>query len=137
MALAPARQAGGRAARIADFWRISAVFWLHTGIRIFWGADHGSRISVHGSRPAGHRIVARCRRDLTAGCRLPVVGSRPASHGRCLRAGMFGTKSAGRGSAALTLLMAQCWPVAGIKKPPLVMHQRGRLLACAGLKRLL
>jgi len=26
MALAPARQAGGRAARIADFWRISAVF---------------------------------------------------------------------------------------------------------------
>ena len=65
MAHAPARQAGGRAARIADFWRISAVFWLHTGIRIFWGADHGSRISVHGSRFTVHG--------------QPVTGSLPAA----------------------------------------------------------
>ena len=81
MALAPARQAGGRGARIADFWRISAVFWLHTGIRIPWGAVHGSRLSVHGSWPAGHRITARCWRDLPAGCRIEGRGSWPAGDG--------------------------------------------------------
>ena len=81
MALAPARQAGGRAARIADFWRISAVFWLHTGIRIPWGADRKTRAFVRGSWPAGCRITARCRRDLTAGCRIEGRGSRPAGHG--------------------------------------------------------
>jgi len=81
MALAPARQAGGRAARIADFWRISAVFdpiWEGTRSRI---TGRETRAFVRGSRPAGHRITARCRRDLPAGCRFEGRGSRPAGHG--------------------------------------------------------
>jgi hypothetical protein len=77
MALAPARQAGGRGARIADFWRISAVFWLHTGIRIPWGAVHGSRLSVHGSWPAGGGSLP------AAGAICPpVAGSRGVDHGQ-------------------------------------------------------
>ena len=83
MALAPARQAGGRAARIADFWRFSAVFWLHTGIRIPWGADRKTRAFVRGSRPAGGGSLpaadAICPPDHgqpVDGSRLPVDGSR-------------------------------------------------------------
>ena len=55
MALAPARQAGGRGARIADFWRFSAVFWLHTGIRIPWAriAKHGLLFADHGQPVTG------------------------------------------------------------------------------------
>ena len=99
MALAPARQAGGRAARIADFWRFSAVFWLHTGIRIPWGADRKTRAFVRGSRPAGGGSLP------AAGAICPpVVGSRGADHGqpvtaRGWRAGMFGEWIAGRGAA--------------------------------------
>ena len=140
MALACAARARGRGARIADFWRFSAVFWLHTGIRIPWRADRKTRAFVRGSWPAGHRITARCRRDLPAGCRIEGRGSRIAARGSRitagdLLAGMFGTKSAGRGSAALTLLMAQCWPVAGIRKPAGMLPPAGVLLACARLIR--
>jgi len=128
MALAPARQAGGRAARIADFWRISAVFapiWEGTRSRI---TVRGSRPAGHGARPAGHDRPPAADGICAADHGQPVT-----VHGS--RAGRFGTTGAGHGAASLTLLIGQRWPVTGSKKPPLVMHQRGRLLACAGLKR--
>jgi len=52
MAHAPARQAGGGGARFLDFWRFSAVFWLHTGIRVFMAAPRVSRPAARASRPA-------------------------------------------------------------------------------------
>jgi hypothetical protein len=81
MALAPARQAGGRAARIADFWRISAVFdpICRGPLPLITGRE--TRLSVRGSRPAGHGSPAGCRRDLPAGCRIKGRGSRPAGDG--------------------------------------------------------
>ena len=90
MALAPARQAGGGGARIADFWRISAVFDpICRGPLLIITANE-TRAFICGSWPAGARIVARCWRDLPAGswpagawiagrgARFTVHGSRPA-----------------------------------------------------------
>jgi len=81
MALAPARQAGGRGARFLDFWRISAVFWPDMGRDPI--ADHGSRNTAFRSRitASRSRSPARCRRDLPAGSRFEGRGSRPAGHG--------------------------------------------------------
>ena len=86
MALAPARQAGGGDARIADFWRISAVFDPICGGPLPIITANETRAFICGSWPAGARIVARCRRDLPAGswpagARGAVHGSRPADHG--------------------------------------------------------
>jgi len=128
MALAPARQAGGRAARIADFWRISAVFDPICRGPLPLITVRGTRLLVRGSRPAGHDRPPAADGICAADHGQPVT-----VHGS--RAGRFGTTGAGHGAASLTLLIGQRWPVTGIKKPPLVMHQRGRLSACAGLKR--
>ena len=122
MALAPARQAGGRAARIADFWRISAVFApICRGPGAFSPADE-TRAAVPGSRPPG-------------------VGSSPAADaiwaaGRGSRisasdapAGMFEAGSTGRGAACFTGLIAHSWPVAGHKKTPASEIPAGALSA--------
>jgi len=104
--------------------------------------DHGARNTAFRPRITASQSPDHCplptrfdRRLPDQGARITASRSRFTVHGA--RAGMFGAWGAGHGAASLTLLMAQCWPVTGIKKPPLVMHQRGRLLACAGLKRLL
>jgi len=75
MALAPARQAGGRAARIADFWRISAVFDPISG-------GPGQRFPADETRAdfPGAGIPASDRRPLPGRFkqRGAVLGSRPA-----------------------------------------------------------
>jgi len=42
----------GGGAGCADFWRISAVFWFHAGIRSPATGKRGQRIKAHVSRPA-------------------------------------------------------------------------------------
>ena len=81
MAHAPARHGVGVGARFLDFWRFSAVFdpICRGPLPLITGRE--TRAFVRGSWPAGHRITARCRRDLTAGCRIEGRGSRPAGHG--------------------------------------------------------
>ena len=102
MAHAPARQAGGGGARIADFWRISAVFdpILEGTRRFFTGSASGaitgnSGQPVGGSLPAadaicqpdhgqpvhGWRGTVGGARGTGHGARLPVGGSWPADHG--------------------------------------------------------
>jgi hypothetical protein len=93
MAHAPARHGVGGGAKIADFWRISAVFdpiWRGP-VPIITASE--TRAFVRGSRPAGHRIVARSGRDFRAGSRpaghrIAVAGCRITASGS--RAGMFG-----------------------------------------------
>lgn len=90
MALAPARQAGGRAARIADFWRISAVFDpicrgplpLIT-VRETWLFVRGCRLPVAGSLPAADAICPPDHGQPVTDHGQPVTarGSRPAGHG--------------------------------------------------------
>jgi|5B_taG_2_1085324.scaffolds.fasta_scaffold04004_4 hypothetical protein len=68
MALAPVPPAVGGGAGCADFWRISADFWFHAGIRIPATGKRGQRIKARVSRPAGagsitghHGQRIRCR----------------------------------------------------------------------------
>jgi len=119
MAHAPARHGVGGGAKIVEKWRFSAVFDPISGDPKRLITARAGLDAVRIPRPAGHRIVARCRRDLPAGSRpaghrIAVAGCRITASGS--RAGMFREWIAGHGAACLTLLMPQRRPVSGHKK---------------------
>lgn len=99
MALAPVGRRVGGGARIAIFWRISAVFDpICRGPGAIFPANEtradfpGAGIAARGPR-AGHH-----------GRRSPVRGP---------RSGRFGPWSPGRGRASFTGLIAHSWPASG------------------------
>ena len=105
---------------------------------------HGQRNTGFCSRITASRSPDHCPLPTRFARRLPVRGaritasrSRLADHGSRitagdLRAGMFGTKSAGQGAASLTLLMAQCWPASGHKKTRRYVTTGGRVVGLCG-----
>jgi len=96
MALAPVPPAVGGGAGCADFWRISAVFWLHTGIRIPATVKRGQRIKAHVSRPA-HPV------PVTGGASGAANFPEKLNHGqRITGRGMFQGINGRRGAAGLT-----------------------------------
>ena len=102
------------------------------GVWRFWVGQYHQ----HGQRRFLRPIWAgdaRARYRSAAGAICPpVAGSTITASGS--RFGMFRAWGAGQGAACLTLLMPQRRPVSGHKKTPAGYYQRGRLLACAGLK---
>ena len=112
MAHAPVPPAVGGGAGCADFWRISAVFWFHAGIRIPRFTANGQRIKSHVSRPAGGRSITgyhgqriRCRssRPATGGASGAANFPEKLNHGqRITGRGMFQGIGGRRGAAGLT-----------------------------------
>jgi len=112
MALAPVPPAAGGGAGCADFWRISAVFWFHSGIRIHRFTASVRPVKYRISRPAGGRSNAghhgqriRCRssRPATGGASGAVNFPEKLNHGqRITGRGMFGGVTGRRGAAGLT-----------------------------------
>jgi len=99
MALAPVGRRVGGGSRIADFWRISAVF-----DPICRGPGAISPASETRADFPGAGIAARGPRAGHHGRRSPVRGP---------RAGRFGPWSPGRGRASFTDLIAHSWPASG------------------------
>lgn len=112
MALAPVPPAVGGGAGCADFWRFSAVFWFHAGIRIPATGQRGQRIKAHVSRPAGagsitgyhgQRIRCRSPRPATGGASGAANFPEKLTGGqRITGRGMFQGINGRRGAAGLT-----------------------------------